>query len=95
MAATFWVGGRVFTAPAGSFVNGPRDSPRTFAVTSEQALFLLVVEPAGLERFARAGSEPARTFTTPPPPGEPPTLQSRCGRRRLRDGDPRPPGIPA
>src|SRR3990172_12183733 len=27
---TFWVGGRVIAAPAGSFVYGPRDVPHTF-----------------------------------------------------------------
>ena len=34
---TFWVGGRVIEAPAGSFVYGPRDVPHTFAVTSPEA----------------------------------------------------------
>src|SRR5579863_6739930 len=27
---TFWVGGRIISAPAGSFVFGPRDIPHTF-----------------------------------------------------------------
>jgi mannose-6-phosphate isomerase-like protein (cupin superfamily) len=27
---TFWVGGRIIEAPAGSFVYGPRDIPHTF-----------------------------------------------------------------
>ena len=34
---TFWVGGQVVTAPAGSFVYGPRNIPHTFTVSSEQA----------------------------------------------------------
>ena len=34
---TFWVGGEVIPAPAGSFVYGPRDIPHTFVVSSEQA----------------------------------------------------------
>ena len=32
----------------GSERYGPRDIPHTFAVTSEEARFLLVTEPAGL-----------------------------------------------
>ena len=51
---TFWVGGDVIAAPAGSFVYGPRDVPHTFIVSSEQARFLLVTEPAGFESFMRA-----------------------------------------
>jgi quercetin dioxygenase-like cupin family protein len=44
---TFRVGGEVIDAPAGSFVYGPREIPHTFTVSSEQARFLLVAEPAG------------------------------------------------
>ncbi len=93
---TFWVGGQVMTAASGSFVYGPRDIPHTFAVTSEQARFLLVTEPAGLERFVRAGSHPARTLTIPVPPSEPPdpaqlaALAADYGMEILG-----PPGIPA
>ena len=57
---TFWVGGQVITAAAGSFVYGPREIPHTFAVSSEQARFLLVTEPAGFENFVRASAEPAQ-----------------------------------
>ena len=39
---TLWVGGRIITAPAGSFVFGPRDIPHTFMVSSDEARFLLV-----------------------------------------------------
>jgi quercetin dioxygenase-like cupin family protein len=69
---TFWVGGTVIHAPAGSFVYGPRDIPHTFEVTSEEARFLLVTEPAGFEGFIRAASEPAQSLTIPPPPSEQP-----------------------
>ncbi len=69
---TFWVGGEVIVAPAGAFVYGPRDIPHTFEVTSSEARFLLVAEPAGFEAFMRAAAEPARTLTLPPPPSEPP-----------------------
>src|SRR5213596_432229 len=69
---TFWVGGRLIDAPQGSFVYGPRDIPHTFTVTSAQARFLLVAEPAGFERFMRALSEPAQTLTLPPTTSQPP-----------------------
>lgn len=71
----FWVGGRRIAAPAGSFVYGPRGIPHTFAVTSAQARFLLVTEPAGLENFVRTLAEPARARTLPPPPSQPADAQ--------------------
>jgi quercetin dioxygenase-like cupin family protein len=71
---TFWVGGQIINAPAGSFVYGPRDIPHTFDVVSDEARFLLVTEPAGFETFMRAASEPAPTLTIPPPPTAPPDL---------------------
>src|SRR5213078_3467373 len=46
---TFWVDGEVIDAPAGSFVYGPRGLPHTFTVSSDEARFLLVIEPAGFE----------------------------------------------
>ena len=69
---TFWVGGQVIEAPAGSFVFGPRDIPHTFTITSPQARFLLVIEPAGFESFMLAFSEPAQTLTLPPATSQPP-----------------------
>jgi hypothetical protein len=93
---TFWVGGQVTIAPAGSFVYGPREVPHTFAVSSEQARFLLVVEPAGFEGFVRALGQPARQLVIPPPATEPPdvarmaALAARYGVEILG-----PPGIPA
>ncbi len=71
---TFWVGGELIEAPAGSFVYGPRDIPHTFVVTSPQARFLLVTEPAGFERFMRAMGQTAETPTIPPPAAPPPDL---------------------
>ena len=71
-ALTFWVGGEVVEARAGSFVYGPRDIPHTFVVSSPQARFLLVTEPAGFENFMRAMGQPASTPTIPPP-AEPPS----------------------
>ncbi|HTQ69303.1 MAG TPA: quercetin 2,3-dioxygenase [Solirubrobacteraceae bacterium] len=69
---TFWVGGEVIEAPAGSFVYGPRGIPHTFEVTSDEALFLFVTQPAGFEKFYRAIGGPAQSLTIPPPPSEPP-----------------------
>jgi quercetin dioxygenase-like cupin family protein len=93
---TFWVGGEVIDAPAGSFVYGPRDIPHTFTVASEQARFLLVTEPAGFDAFFRAASEPASRLEVPPAPTEPPdiagltALAASFGIEILG-----PPGIPA
>ena len=72
---TFWVGGAVTVAPAGSFVFGPQDIPHTFIVSSDQARFLLVTEPAGFEAFMRAGAVPAERLEIPPAPTEPPDVE--------------------
>jgi quercetin dioxygenase-like cupin family protein len=71
---TLWVGGEVHTAPADSFVYGPRGIPHTFTVSSEQARFLLVVEPAGFENFVRTVGEPAQRLEVPPPASEAPDI---------------------
>ena len=71
-ALTFWVGGRVIDAPAGSFVYGPRGVSHTFTVTSPEGRFLLVAEPAGFEGFMRALAEPAQALTLPPATSRPP-----------------------
>src|SRR5438045_8530946 len=72
---TFWIGGQLIDAPAGSFVSGPRGVPPTFTVTSPDARFLLVTEPAGFEGFMRTLSEPALSLPVPPPASETPHLQ--------------------
>lgn len=71
---TFWIGGEVTTAPAGSFVFGPREVPHTFIVSSDEARFLLVTEPGAFEGFLRTLAEPARERTLPPPATEPPDM---------------------
>ena len=73
---TFWVDGQVTRATEGSFVFGPRDVPHTFTVSSDEARFLLVIEPAGFENFLRALSEPAESPTLPPTSLEPPALEA-------------------
>ena len=93
---TFWVGGETVTAPAGSFVYGPRGIPHTFTVSSERARFLLVVEPGGFESFVREIGEPARELTIPPAGSEPPDLEQLvavAARYGLEITGP--PGIPA
>lgn len=93
---TFWVGGEVITAPAGSFVYGPRDVPHTFIVSSDEARFLLVTEPAGFEDFVRALSEPARELAIPPAATEPPDLGRLAALAAEHDIEILgPPGIPA
>jgi hypothetical protein len=62
----------VIQAEAGAFVYGPRGIPHTFVVSSAEARFLLVTEPAGFEGFLRALSEPAQTLTLPPASVQPP-----------------------
>jgi quercetin dioxygenase-like cupin family protein len=93
---TFWVGGDVITAPAGSFVYGPRNIPHTFTVTSDQARFLLVVEPAGFEGFVRAIGQPAERLEIPPAATEPPDI-ARIAEAAAEYGMEilGPPGIPA
>ena len=68
---TFWVAGEVIAAPAGSFVYGPRDIPHTFVVSSDQARYLLVVEPAGFEEL-RPDARRARPAPRDPAPADPP-----------------------
>jgi quercetin dioxygenase-like cupin family protein len=71
---TFWVGGETIVASEGSFVFGPKDTPHTFMVSSDEARFLLVTEPAGFEAFMRAAGEPAQRPEIPPAPTEPPDV---------------------
>ena len=93
---TFWVGGRVIDAPAGSFVYGPRGIPHTFVVTSEQARFLLVTEPGGLDDFIRALGQEAESLTIPPAPTAPPDVERMSAVAAEYGMDILgPPGIPA
>ncbi len=71
---TIWVAGKTIVADAGSFVFGPRDVPHTFVVSSEQARFLLVTEPAGFEGFIRTLAAPAAAPEIPPAPTAPPDM---------------------
>ncbi len=93
---TLWVGGEVIVAPAGSFVYGPRDVPHTFLVTSTEARFLMVTEPAPFADLVRAMSVPAEALTLPPATVEPPSpehMTAVAAEYGIEILDP--PGIPA
>lgn len=93
---TFWVDGEVTVATAGSFVYGPRDVPHTFLVTSDEARFLLVLEPAGFEEFVLAVSEPATSLTLPPASVELPSVEALAAAAAQHGIEILgPPGIPA
>ena len=93
---TIWVDGETIVAPAGSFVFGPKGIPHTFIVSSEQARFLLVTEPAGFEQFMRAAGEPAASLEIPPPATEPPDVAAlSAAAAEFGIEITGPPGIPA
>jgi quercetin dioxygenase-like cupin family protein len=73
---TFWVDGKTIVAGPGGFVYGPRDIPHTFMVTSDEARFLLVAEPAGFDDFVRTVGQPAERLEIPPPATEPPDVEA-------------------
>ena len=76
VSSTQTINGETTIAREGSFVYGPRDVPHTFTVSSDEARFLLVVEPAGFENFLLGLSEPAQSLTLPPASAEPPALDA-------------------
>lgn len=93
---TFWVGGEVIVAPAGSFVYGPRDIPHTFMVSSDEAHFLLVTEPSGFDEFVRSVGEPAPRREIPPPSADSPDIEALTRLAATFGIDiVGPPGIPA
>jgi len=63
---TFWVGGQLIDAPAGSFVYGPRGIPHTFTVTSPEARFLL--SPSPPDSKASCAPSPSRHKGSPSRP---------------------------
>ena len=92
---TIWVAGKTIVAGPGAFAYGPRGVPHTFVVSSEQARFLLVCEPAGFEGFIRALATPATAPEIPPasaPPDMEPVLRAAADYGLEIVG---PPGIPA
>src|SRR5215471_9013464 len=69
---TFSVGDETIKATAGTMVFAPRDIAHSFTIDSEQVRMLVMVAPAGAERFFKECSVPAPSMTLPPPSGEPP-----------------------
>jgi quercetin dioxygenase-like cupin family protein len=63
---TVWVGGELFRAPEGSLVYGPPGVPHTFAITSDDARYLGMIQPTGFEQFLEEASVPATELTLPP-----------------------------
>lgn len=93
---TVWIDGKSVIAREGSFVYGPRGVPHTFTVSSDDARFLLVVEPAGFENFLLGLSEPAESLTLPPASAEPPSLDAMMAAAATYELEILgPPGIPS
>lgn len=67
---------RTFTAGAGSFVYLPKGRLHMHrAVGDMPARALVLVTPAGIEKFLEEAGEPATDVSSPPPPPEMPELE--------------------
>ncbi|MGH2760486.1 MAG: cupin domain-containing protein [Actinomycetota bacterium] len=62
----------VYVVGPGMTAFGPRGLKHRFTVASEEARFLLIATPAGLEDFVRAGAEPATETRLPDQKSAPP-----------------------
>ena len=62
----FSVGDRTIKGMPGTMIFLPRDVRHSFTIESEHARMLLLVAPAGLERWFKEFSEPAQAMTLPP-----------------------------
>ena len=60
------VGDRTIKVTAGTMVFLPRDVRHSFTIESEQSRMLILVTPAGLERWFKEFSVPAAAMTLPP-----------------------------
>ena len=60
------VGDRTIKGTAGTMVFLPRDVPHSFTIESEQSRMLILLTPAGLERWFKEFSVPAQAMTLPP-----------------------------
>jgi hypothetical protein len=60
------VGDRTIKGTAGTMVFLPRDVPHSFTIESEQGRMLILLTPAGLERWFKEFSVPATAMTLPP-----------------------------
>jgi len=64
---TFLVGDQTIKATPGTMVFAPRDIPHSFTIDSEQVRLIVMVTPAGAEKFFKECSVPAPSMTLPPP----------------------------
>ena len=62
----FSVGDRTIKGMPGTMIFLPRDVRHSFTIESEQARMLILVTPAGLERWFKEFSVPAQAMTLPP-----------------------------
>src|SRR5499427_6183183 len=60
------VGDRTIKGTAGTMVFLPRDVPHSFTIESDQSRMLILLTPAGLERWFKEFSVPATAMTLPP-----------------------------
>ena len=60
------VGARTIKGTAGTMVFLPRDEPHSFTIESEQSRMLILLTPAGLEKWFKEFSVPALAMTLPP-----------------------------
>lgn len=63
---TFYAGGQIINAQAGSLVSIPRGTVHNFRVESETARILNFYVPANIDRFVIQMGTPAKTRTLPP-----------------------------
>lgn len=67
----------VYVVGPGATAFGPRNLRHRFTVTSQEARFLLIASPAGIEDFVRAGAQPATETRIPDPvSAQPPDLEA-------------------
>jgi quercetin dioxygenase-like cupin family protein len=71
---TFLVEGRELTLEAGGWAMVPRRTVHTYRVDSGTARMLVLLSPAGFERFFMETSEPATSLTIAPTPDGPPDI---------------------
>ncbi len=63
---TFVLGSKIIPATAGSFLYVPQQTKHAFVIESEEAKFLALASPPGLEPFVNELGKPAKTLTLPP-----------------------------
>jgi len=79
-AITFTVGDMEITAPKGTCAFGPRDTPhRYFNATDKPARMLVVISPAGFEKYFEKVGTPVNDLTEPPPPVTPEVIEKLLG----------------